>query len=222
MIVRADVQRNKTQNASWRKRQQTVLIAPRKFQGVSLFESNSGVERKNVDTALVDLTLPVTNAFTGGQLLNGVAQGAANQTRVGRRMLMKSLQYRFHLGTAAGASTTQLAPVRVLVVYDRQANGAVCLNTDVLATAVFQGFQNLGNTDRFLILSDMVHGLDGNSTQPTSGKVYKKLNLDTMFIGNGNLVADIGSGSVYAFIATPGSATALVVNLNFRIRYVDL
>lgn len=220
-----EARRARVQNASWRKRQSTVMIMPKRFDGVTLFEKNSNIERKNSDTPIVDLALPLTDAFTVGQVLNNIGQGVTNSSRIGRRALFKSIQYRFHLGLAtppAPTVTSQIQPVRILIVYDRQPNGALALATDVLNQATFQGHLNLNNSDRFLVLSDVVHGLDGISTQPPAGKVYKKISLDTMYSGTGATIADISSGAILAFISTPGYQAGLFINVTFRVRYQDL
>lgn len=215
--------RRRVQNGAWRKRQNTLMITPKRYTGLSLFESASGIEQKNIDSGLVDLALPATNAFTGAQLLNGCAQGAAQNQRIGRKMLMKSVQYRFHLGSAAGVAPAQSLAVRILIVYDRQANGAIALNTDVLSGgALFPSQQNLANTDRFLVISDVIHGLDTDKQQPVVGKVFKKIQLDTQFGGAAGAIADINSGALIAFICTPGAAVAPVINCNFRVRFQDV
>lgn len=220
MVFRADVQRKKVQNASWRKRQQSLMVVPKKFSGPTLFQSSSlGPEQKGVDTILTDIALPVTDAFTGAAVLNLVAAGTNPVQRVGRKMRMTSFQYRFHLGTVAGAPANGNVPVRILVVYDRQPNGAAALNTDLLSTANFQGVLALTNSERFLVVSDQIH--ECSSAGPTVGKVYKKLSLDTMWSSTSGAIADIASGSLLMFIATSGWTGAPVINLVSRVRFVD-
>lgn len=186
-------------------------------KSLSLYQSTQKNEYKVVETNIPDLSLPATSAFTGAQLLNGIVQGPGNQQRVGRRLVLKSLVYRMYASTASEASPTN-GPVRVLVVYDRQANGAVPLNTDVLAQADFAGLMNLGYTDRFLIISDQIHQSENGPI--TVGECYKKMSLEQVFIGTGGTITDISTGSILVFLAHVG-ASAAVVNFNFRIRYVD-
>lgn len=188
---------------------------------MSLFQDTGLVEWKNIDANFVDLVLPATNAFTGVALLNGVAQGAGTNQRIGRRATYHSLHYRFHLGLASGGSGAgQSVPVRILIVYDKQTNGGTPPNTEILQTPNFQGQMLLNQADRFVIVSDKVHEID--SSGPTTGKCYKKMKLETVYGGPGALSADITTGAFFLLIATsPIGGTTSVINLNVRMRYTD-
>ena len=81
-------------------------------------------------------------------VLNDVAQGTTAITRLGRKILMKSVLVQGTLTNSSGQG-------RILIVYDRQANGAAPAATDVLTSNTIMAIQNLDNRDRFIILADI-------------------------------------------------------------------
>ena len=127
--------------------------------------------------------------------LNDVAQGTTAITRIGRKILMKSVLVQGLLATNTGNSA------RVLIVYDRQPNGALPAATDVLTSNTIMAAQNLDNRDRFLILADiMPYDQVENISNPSANsgfgyKRYIKCNLETIYSGNAGTIADIMSGS---------------------------
>lgn len=193
----------------------------KKRSQISLFEEAEKVEWKNVDLQLADQALPNTNAWTTPVLLNGVDQGVGNAQRVGRSYTMKSLQYRFSTGNADGTGGSSGSAIRILIVLDRQANGAAPGVTDILNINNFQSTLNLSNNRRFLVISDKIHGNYNSNT--TYGKDYKKLSLETVCSGTGATVASISRGSVYMLLslATATSTGSFSYQFYNRIRYTD-
>lgn len=81
---------------------------------------NKRPELKYCDTFLNTSTIPIQGSL---QLLNGIPGGFTDQTsRIGAQVTMKSLIWRYTI-TSAADITTGLA-YRMLIVIDRQANGA--------------------------------------------------------------------------------------------------
>lgn len=199
-------------------RKPSVVYMKPLYKGLSLYQSRPTVEWKQIDTIYADNALPVTDAFSSLAYQNLIAQGVGNSQRVGRKITLRSIYYRFHMGTAAGTSP-YTGPVRIVVVYDRQPNGLGGGIVDVFSSNNFHALQNLNNGDRFLVLSDQIY--ESSSTLSTHGQMYKKLSLDTVYSGAGATIADMTTGSISAFVATPGGAAAVVINLNFRVRYID-
>lgn len=126
----------------------------------------AGTEVKSMDTIL---------AATGGlyfgtgapnfQTLNAVKEGASFYNRIGRRIRMKSVHIRgviSQTGANAAAVVSNFLG-RMLVVYDRQSNGAFPTLADVLTDYINTGGTastanngiNMNNRDRFLVLADM-------------------------------------------------------------------
>lgn len=192
------------------------------------YATSSAPEKKFVDVSVNGQALALAaNTFTTPGptfLLNGLVPDSTATGRIGRKIVMKSLYVRYSFNMAA--TSTLGAPCRLIVFYDKQANAAAPAVTDVLLADSFLSPNNLSNRDRFVILADEVTEPIGVATGvfTTSGVIYKKLNLETMYnAGTAGTIADITSGSVYimACQAGPIATAAPVWNFRSRIRYSD-
>lgn len=184
--------------------------------------SRSG-EKKFVDN-IITLALPLAFTWSAGQLLNGLALGTSASTRIGRKVIMKSLllRYRWQLAaTSVGGS-----PCRILIVYDKQANVAAPVITDILLSDTFTSPNNLSNRDRFVTLSDhMTEPIAVQDTYAQASSIWKTLNLETLFnAGTAGNVTDITTGSVYLFACQTSTITVAAPALVYqsRIRYTDV
>lgn len=182
------------------------------------------------------------------QSLNLVQQGAGISQRIGNKISMKSLRLRLQLASA-GQNQTLPTYGRVMVLYDRQANGAYIAANNIL------GISNQNNTigaglwidnlnpnyfDRFVVLMDKLMwlppatsaGISSVDNQgPTDLCVYqideyiKLRNLESQYNGTQNplLQANVNIGSLliltYGSIA-PGS-DAWCLTGSARLRFMD-
>lgn len=197
----------------------------------------SNVERKFVDLNQTGLAIDMGTAASSGSwtalaasaLCNGVAPGTAANQRVGRKITMKSMYMRATIFGAGAISNG--GPVRLLVVYDKQANGAFPViagaDNSILAYDHMQSPNNLYSTDRYVtIFDEMVEPVSGltNPGAPVCRHVtrYKKIDLPCLFNdGTAGTVADIQSGAIYFLRVGAGSGTAFQVDVTTRIRFVD-
>lgn len=121
----------------------------------------------NVGTGYVPDTnpamqLPGWNDPLGRQAVNLVQQGTAFSQRIGNKIKMKSVRIRMFLKTST-APQLVVIPLRILLVYDRQTNGAYINNTLLLGQANQNGNLGVGSQtdninpnffDRFVVLMD--------------------------------------------------------------------
>jgi len=183
-----------------------------------------GGELKFLDSSMNDDPILASGAFTAGTLLNGLITGSTASQRIGRKVTIKSLLVRYSWGLAT--TSTGGSPLRILIVYDKQANAVAPAITDILLTDTFHSANNLSNRDRFVTISDII--TDPVSTGDcfaVAGVIYKKLNLETMYnAGTAGTIGDISSGSIYMFVAQTGRiATASPeFSSTVRIRYTDV
>lgn len=188
--------------------------------GLQLHATN--VEKKFVDTATTtDVT---TTAFIGA--MNIMAQGTSASTRIGQRILCKSIELR-GIFERENPATTTTEDFRIMVLYDRQANGALPAATDILVTAAPTAFRNMGSTERFYCLLDEHIDIStpegGRATLPYHK--FIKINLPTVFnASNAGTIADITSGSLILFYVGNNAAGADDINclMNMRVRYTDM
>lgn len=225
-------QRRKAAAAAAITRARATIIASRRaplrtggFFGVRKRASRDEQNAIDVDTALYE-------AITTGSvtLLNGVAQGDDFTNRTGRKITMKSLYIR---GVVKNFDTTSGPTLgRMLIVYDKQANAAAPTVADILKEATSTSQFNLNNRDRFSIIMDKqwaVGCIDTTATQSFAAgpicheyKLYKKLNLDTIFNGTGATIASIATGSIYMVIIGDVTTTqGCYFRLSSRIRFTD-
>lgn len=201
---------------------------PRGFWGSSLKQRG---ELKTIDVVTAVTSYNVT-AGSAIILLNGVATGTDFTNRIGRKIVMRSILFRSStFDSGAGATTGERA--RLLIIYDRQPNGATPVYTDILGTggaADALSPMSLNNRDRFVVLRDWLFSTEyanfaaGNITTGNSieyiKKCYKKLNLETVFSGTAATIGSIATGAVWMMaIGTGSNVTSLAYNC--RIRFED-
>jgi len=183
-----------------------------------LFQAGSGnqPEKKSIDVNTT-FTTGANGVWSAGQLLNGCAAGTGATNRVGRKITMKSHQMRsFSTNNSANGGN-----VRILIVYDKQSNGAAPVITDVLGADLVTAPMNLSNADRFVVIHDVITQGPTDLAATWHEKHYKKIGLETLFGNTGATIADINSGSVYGFVAGAG-AVAVTTTLWSRVRFADM
>ena len=203
--------------ASMVARRAPVIVGPNPAQrGLQLAQG----EFKSVDVvngADVNTTGFVT-------LLNGMTRGDDISQRIGREVTLRSVQLTYQIGSKNNTGTDQY--VRVMLVYDRQANGSTALISDILSGSNTYAPRNLENRHRFKILFGRMISLNasGEAGSRRVFKFYRRLNHPVTFNGNtGGTIADIQTGALY-FVgigsAAAGATCARGV-LQSRVRYQD-
>lgn len=190
---------------------------------------SSAIRRSIAESNYVDLANAAYAMDTTGTLtlLATIPQGTSVSQRVGKKVLLKSLQCRSFVTNGSAATVNNVA---MLIVYDRRPTGSLPAITDVLALATVNSMNNDVNTGRFQILKREDFVLVGNSTTPATGMemktvdFYLPLNKPCVFKAAGTgAIADIDEGALY--LITLGSSAAgtaaATLNATFRTRYHD-
>jgi len=179
-------------------------------------------EWKSIDktgTAAVRDTGPIAGTLI---CINACSRGTDIGTRVARQFTMRSLELRYSV--KLGATPTNQA-IRVLVFYDRQANGALPAIADVLQAATVTAPRNLENRNRFKILYDRLHVLETAGPTREMVRWYRKLRHPTQFnTGNDGTVGDIATGSLFVLAFGTIAAddnTRGEWSYNTRVRFQD-
>lgn len=187
-------------------------------------------EKKNIDVEQIN-TLVAAQTTAVRKLLNPCAQGTTALTRAGRRTTMLSMEFRFaasFAATSAGAS-----PVRLLIVYDRQPNGALAATTDIVVLDSLDSMMNLNNSRRFKVIVDELYsdGLSTGGPQCFYTKGFRdftakgtKKGLDCEFKDtSAGDITDILTGAFISLVWQNGNIiTAAPTNaLYTRIRFAD-
>ncbi len=210
-----------------------------KYYRASKSAGMMGVELKFVDHNVAGTALATST--TGAELdsvsnvncLNACAQGDSEQERDGRKCIMKSLHIRGRLAldAAAGATVASGRIVRILVVHDKQTNGAQFNSEDVLTGTgdPVTSHRNLRFTNRFRVLKDQIFHLNtqaaaGNGTANDSAAFLQyfkwnfKLNIPTIYSNTTAVVASITDHSLH--VIALADAAGVTMLYESRVRFV--
>lgn len=186
-------------------------------------------EFKSISIAPAGFTADYSGAAV---LLNGIARGDDIDARNGRQITMRSVEISGQVTNAVPAGTPVPTIIRVLLVYDRQTNGAALTPAMVLeyvgSVAATHSPRNLAYRERFTTLNDIKIPLSASTVAdyrdgPTPFKIYRRFTLpETFNAGNAGTVADIATGSMYLVVISDQAAAPLpTCYFVSRIRYED-
>lgn len=192
---------------------------------------NTGGELKfhdvDNDDAVVDSGGSVTNS------INLIAQGVTESTRVGRKCVIRGINWRGEVFLPVTTVTSETSDVvRLIMFLDKQANGATAAVTDLLETADYQSFNNLSNKNRFTVLYDkmvainsIAGGGDVGGANSNWGAVnrtfsfYKKCSIPIEFSSTTGAITEIRSNNLgILYIGKNGLAG---VASKIRLRFSD-
>lgn len=178
-------------------------------------------ELKSIDTDLSSADVSTTEIIT---CINACSQGSDIGNRVGREILMTSVQVSGTMKTN-GASTGDI--IWWAIVYDRQVNAAAPVWTDIYTTdASVPNLRNLNNRKRFKVLGSGMIALTKVGSDNPYGvfQFYRKLKHPTEFNAtNGGTVADITTGGLFWLIrgSTAQGADDATFSGSARVRFSD-
>jgi len=201
-------------------------------------------ELKVVDNPLA-LAFSTTAQFG---LVNGVATGGFDYSRIGRRIEMQYLRINACLMPVSNQNHNGPDYYRVIIFYDRQANGANPTysqlmqsqdSTGAVTNTVFSN-PNLDNSYRFQILKDSTfyvppvdstHWGVGAATNNANSDTSQSLKfqcfiplkgLSTQFVGDTDGIGSIGTGSLFVCVIAANIASADVqLKGSCRLTYRD-
>ncbi len=121
--------------------------------------SKKGGELKFHDLDIDDAAIATNGTISQVSCLT-IAQGTSESTRIGRKVIVKGINWRFNIkisSQTSAANTTDT--VRVILYLDKQTNGATATVTGILESDDFQSFNQLANKSRFRTLMDRTYDL---------------------------------------------------------------
>jgi len=205
-------------------------------QGRAIQPKFKRVGRSSAEVKFKDTTKSATAVASAGSIFNAtlltMVEGNTDQTRVGNRITVKSVMLRGIAQIAANADVGNTSNIiRIIVYLDRQANGATAAVTDILASASYQAFNNLDNSDRFRTLAETTIDLN-NPGAVATGAAYTyghvkqsfflkaKLNLDVKFKGNAADETQLSSNNIGVLVICEDDNIG-TVGYTARVRYTD-
>lgn len=177
------------------------------------------VEFKEHNVQATAEALPTTGIIT--QLTN-IAQGDTKSTRDGDQVKLTQIYVNGIIQKHASATATS---VRILLVMDKQTNGAIYTLADLLedtsASDNIVSANNLDNKFRFKVLYDKVFNVSNSGESRRKYKIFKKLPIKIRYDGNAGDITDITSWSL-SLVAIADEATNTPGHTFFaRLRFVD-
>ncbi len=188
-------------------------------------------EVKFLDTTISDGTLASTMVHFN---ICVVPQGTDEQQRVGRKILVRKVHFKGVLTLINSTDITNTSNVvKVMVVQDKQTNGAQFAAAQLLETDVIASFNNLTNRSRFRVLRTEYFTFSQPGGVATGaafalGEVSRWVNInvdckvpieydDSASTG---AITTVRSSSLWVLFQTSTSET-MAVSGQARIRYLD-
>lgn len=194
-----------------------------------------GGEMKFLDTNIDDAVILQNGTIQNSGTVNVIAQGTGESQRVGRKVTIKQLHWRYTVSRPENLSSADLSSgdiVRVILYEDKQCNGSAAAVTDILETNDYQSFRNLANSGRFSILYDKTHDLNllngiseaSNSVSTSavfrSTQFHKVCHIPIEYNGTNGTIAEIRSNNLgVLLLSRDGDKTSF--SSVMRLRYFD-
>lgn len=184
---------------------------------VAKLEREEHQTEKGVDTALNNTSMTTTISVLD---IGTVAQGDDRENRQGDEIRIKSVFGRF-LVYFTGASTSQTDFYRIMVLFDKQANGALPAATDVVENNNIMAYRSMGKSTRFHVLFDKMGSLDAYNRTAIHEFYKPKLNQLVQYTGTSGAITDISKGSLILLVWSNQISSGPTVNSNIRFKFVD-
>lgn len=162
--------------------------------------------------------IPLGPAFIGPVCWNALTQGLGGSGRIGRSVSIKSFAY--NLSIALFPTAQGPINVRVMFIWDKQANGVAPSATDILTTATITSFLNLANKERFTVLRNHFYSLSPNGTSIVNVSGFVRINMQSQYNDSNDIPR---TGAIWGLYVTDSDDVDNdpFVYLYGRCRYYD-
>lgn len=186
---------------------------------------DKAVEKKHVH--LQNNLVPISNA---GDLfhINKVGLGAEDFQRIGNKIKSLRIGIRGVIMPSTGVvAVDPYNEVRMLVIYDRQCNGAAPLLSQILTYPTdVNSPRNPDYVNRYTTLADksfLVYNVNAQNYQGSKFRLNLKKKLTTMFGSAGNGIVDQVNGSIYCiFLSDSTLVDHPFVKYNTSYTFTDM
>lgn len=193
--------------------------ASKALKMVSTLKTLVNVERKHFDdqtTATVQSETPILHP------LAIVLQNATGTGRNGDQIKTLGSRLSYLIKISASAASTQF---RVLLIQDKQCNGALPAAGDVLedvtVTDAMVSPINLDNKYRFRILHDKVHQLSISGNQSVYVRRQIKHMFKVRYDATAGAITDLTSNNLFLMLISSETTNTPVITFHHRLRFVD-
>ncbi len=191
-----------------------------------------GKELKFLDQDINDAVIANPSTIAADSVLT-IVQGDGESERIGRKVCIKKINWRFQISLAAQADLALgCDTVRVMLYLDQQTNGAAATAAIILANDDFQSFLDLVNKGRFKILMDRTYSMnatagggqnaaDSSSCFVMDDSFYKKCSIPIEYDNSAGTgaITTMRSNNIGVLLLSQSGRCAF--NSQMRIRYTD-
>jgi len=193
--------------------------------------ANVGNRELKFHDLVVDDAAIATGATIVTDSVLEIAQGAGESQRIGRKIIIKKIGWRYEIRKLNSTGPTDGDDVIRIVLYlDKQANGLTAATTDILETANYQSFNNLANRGRFRILFDKTVAMnieagagDGTTNvgfiKAYQGQFYKNCNIPVEYSAAAGAITSINSNNIGVMLLSRSGVCFF--GSQMRIRFSD-
>lgn len=222
----------KSQSISSRRKGRSVQPYQRKAQAYGRFAA-AGQEMKFVDGDFSSGTIATGGEFIpAAGALPVIASGTSESQRIGRKVVIRKVSVRVQTTIPSKADPdTCVDHFRLMLVWDKQANGAIATVTGILESASMYSFNNLSNKDRFRILFDKFWHCNSQGAGYTGAayatnqaitemkSINVNCNIPIEYSGTDGTIDEMMSNNlVFLVISTAGVG---LMTGKYRLRYTD-
>ncbi len=179
----------------------------------------------------LDIDDAVIAAATISQVsCNIIAQGLTESTRVGRKVTVKRILWRYEVKGFANTNDNGDV-VRVILYLDKQTNKATAAVTDILESADYQSFNNLANRGRFRILHDKTFDMQHQAAAGDgTTNIFMETHQSFFFVKDVSIPIEYNAGAGAITEQTSNNIGVLLLSKNansaffskMRLRFSDI
>ncbi len=191
----------------------------------------SGGERKFHDIVVDDAPVPTALTIFN---LTVIAEGNGESERIGRKITIKQISCNYSMQLTGGTAATDTSDtVNIMIIQDRQTNGAQFVALDLKETDNIISFNNLANSKRFKTLYSQDYSLAAGGAAPSGAalifsedRAFVRMNLNVNIpieydnSATSGVITSVRSNNIY-FVTRSSSAVVSTIG-RVRIRYTDL
>ncbi len=171
----------------------------------------------NTEIKQVDTTATTTPGTTQSLiLLNPLSQGTTRLTRIGNSVRFITLACNFKITINSSATNTT---VRLLLIYDKQTNGAAPVN--IYQTSSIISPFNPDQMYRYVILHQSSTSVSISGMQERVVSFTLPLYCITRYQSNNGDITDISTGSIYLGLLSDDNTNTPSVEYYIRASFVD-
>lgn len=202
--------------------------------------AGAGAELKFLDTVKAGTNIDNQGTMLSSSL-NVIAQGNGENERIGRKLVIRhiSIKGQLHLSGATDLIASAHNRLRLLVVLDKQCNGAAATLADIIKSTgdvpSVDAHRDLANMSRFQVLHDKTVVFNVQAVAQTAAGIYvtpqivktweysKSCNVPIEYdsVTTDGVIGTIRSNNLLVFAVAQNDAQACAVGYVCRVRFSD-